>query len=143
MPNSICILDDDTSMRNSIVRLLDSDGLKARSFENAENFLSHAGCCAVPVAILDVRMPKTSGLEVQARLREVSPDTKVIVITAWETPAIRAAALEGGAFAFLEKPFHDEAFLSLVRQALRPASNDSEDLASIAPDDTTDKSAAS
>jgi FixJ family two-component response regulator len=121
MPNSICILDDDASMRNSIVRLLDSDGLKARSFENAENFLSHARCCAVPVAILDVRMPKTSGLEVQARLREVSPDTKVIVITAWETPAIRAAALEGGAFSFLEKPFDDEAFLSLVRQALRPA----------------------
>jgi FixJ family two-component response regulator len=66
-------------------------------------------------------MPKTSGLEVQARLREVSPDTKVILITARETPAIRAAALEGGAFAFLAKPFDDEVFLSLVGQALRSA----------------------
>jgi FixJ family two-component response regulator len=63
-------------------------------------------------------MPKTSGLEVQAQLRVVSPKTKVIVMTAREISAIRAASLEGGAFAFLGKPFDDEAFLSLVHQAL-------------------------
>jgi CheY-like chemotaxis protein len=40
-----------------------------------------------------------------------SPDTKVIIMTGRETPAIRAAALAGGAFAFLVKPFDDEAFL--------------------------------
>jgi CheY-like chemotaxis protein len=64
-------------------------------------------------------MPETNGLEVQARLREVSPDTKVIVMTGREIPPIHAAALEGGAFAFLAKPFDDEAFLSIVRQGLR------------------------
>jgi DNA-binding NtrC family response regulator len=41
------------------------------------------------------------------------------MMTGQETPAIRAAALQGGAFAFLVKPFNDEAFLCLVRQALR------------------------
>jgi DNA-binding NarL/FixJ family response regulator len=61
------------------------------------------------------------GLEVQKQLRVVSPQTKVIVITAREIPAIRAAALEARAFAFLMKPFDDEVFLSLVRQALRSA----------------------
>jgi FixJ family two-component response regulator len=66
-------------------------------------------------------MPKMSGLEVQKRLQEVSPNTKVIVMTARDIPAIRAAALEGGAFAFLMKPFEDEVFLSLVHQALRSA----------------------
>ena len=73
------------------------------------------------VTVLDVCMPETSGLEVQARLHEVSPGTKVIVITGWESPAVRAAALKGGAFAFLAKPFDDEEFLFLVRQALRSA----------------------
>jgi DNA-binding NtrC family response regulator len=53
---------------------------------------------------------------VQARLREISPDTKVIVMTGRETSAIRAAALEGGAFAFLVKPFDDEAFLGEAKQ---------------------------
>src|SRR5271165_542002 len=119
-PDSICILDDDASVRHSIVQLLDSDGQKAQSFEDAEVFFAHARSHAVPLALLDVWMPETSGLQVQARLREVSPDTKVIVMTGRETPAIRAAALEGGAFAFLVKPFDVEAFLSLVRQALQP-----------------------
>ena len=120
-PKSICILDDDASVRHSIEQLLDSDGLKALSFEEAEDFLTHARSNAVGLAVLDVWLPKMSGLEVQARLLELSPDTKVIVMTARETPAIRAAALEGGAFAFLMKPFDDEAFLSLVGQALRSA----------------------
>jgi FixJ family two-component response regulator len=120
-PKSICILDDDASVRHSIEQLLDSDGLKALSFEDADDFLAHARSHAVSLVVLDVWMPKASGLEVQARLLELSPDTKVIVITGRETPAIRAAALEGGAFAFLVKPFDDEAFLSLVGQALRSA----------------------
>jgi FixJ family two-component response regulator len=120
-PNSICVLDDDASVRHSIEQLLDSDGLKALSFEEAEDFLAHARSHAVALAVIDVWLAKTSGLEVQARLLTISPDTKVIVITGRETPAIRAAALEGGAFAFLVKPFNDETFLSLVGQALRPA----------------------
>jgi two-component system nitrogen regulation response regulator GlnG len=120
-PGSICILDDDTSVRRSIEQLLDSDGRTALSFKDAEEFLAYARAHAVSLAVLDVWMPRTSGLEVQARLRETSPDTKVIVVTGRETPAIRAAALEGGAFGFLVKPFDDETFLSLVGQALRSA----------------------
>ena len=115
---SICIVDDDRSMRRCIQQLLDSDGLMALTFENAEDFLTHARSHPVRLAVLDVWMPETSGLEVQARLNKVSPHTEVIVMTARETPAIRTAALEAGAFAFVLKPFDDEAFLSLARQAL-------------------------
>jgi FixJ family two-component response regulator len=121
-PESICILDDDASVRHSIVQLLDSDGLKAQSFENAEIFFAHVRSHAVRLAVLDVWMPEAGGLQVQERLREVSPDMKVIVLTGRETPAIRTAALEGGAFAFLAKPFDDEVFLALVAGALRSAS---------------------
>jgi FixJ family two-component response regulator len=120
-PDSICILDDDASVRNSIVQLLDSDGLKAYSFEDVEVFFAHARSNAISLALVDVWMPESNGLQVQARLREVSPETKVIIMTAWETPTIRAEALQGGALAFLVKPFDDEAFLCLVRQALRLA----------------------
>jgi len=115
---SICILDDDASVRDSIEQLLDSDGLKAQSFEDAEGFLAYAQSHPVRLAVLDVWMPIKSGLEVQALLQVVSPNTKVIVMTGRQIPAIRAAALEGGAFAFLMKPFEDEVFLSLVHQAL-------------------------
>jgi FixJ family two-component response regulator len=118
---SICILDDDSSIRRAIKQLLDAHGLMALTFEDAEDFLAHARDNPVLLAVLDVWMPRTSGLEVQARLNEVSPNTKVIVVTAREAPAIRAAAMEGGAFAFVLKPFDHEAFLSLVHQALRAA----------------------
>ena len=117
-PESICIVDDDASVRNSIEQLLDSDELKALSFEHGKDFLTYARSHAVPVAVLDVWMPKTSGLEVQAQLQVVSPTTKVIVMTGRQIPVIRTAALEGGAFGFLTKPFDDETFLALVRQAL-------------------------
>ena len=120
-PAPICIIDDDASVRNSIEQLLDSDGLKAQSFGDADDFLTYARSHAVPLAVLDIWMPKISGLEVQKQLQVVSPNTKVIVVTAREVLAIRVAAMEGGAFAFLMKPFDDEAFLSLVHQALRSA----------------------
>jgi len=109
------------SVRNSIEQLLDSDGLKAQSFEEADDFLTYAHSHPVPLVVLDVWMPKISGLEVQKQLQVVSPNTKVIVVTAREVLAIRVAAMEGGAFAFLMKPFDDEVFLSLVHQALRSA----------------------
>ena len=120
-PEFISIVDDDASVRISIEQLLDSDGLKAQSFEDPEEFLAHARSHAVPLAVLDIWMPRMSGLELQKQLQVVSPNTKVIVITAREIPAIRAAALEDGAFAFLLKPFDDEVFLSVVHQALRSA----------------------
>jgi FixJ family two-component response regulator len=92
------------------------DGLTAQSFEDAEAFFAYSRSHAVSLASVDVWMPETSGLQVQARLREVSPGTKVIMMTGRETAAIRAAALKAGAFTFLVKPFDDEAFLCLVRQ---------------------------
>ena len=117
----ICILDDDSSVLSSLQQLLDSDGFEAWTFDSPDRFLAYAQEHSVKLAILDVWMPETNGIEVQERLHELSPDTRVIIITAREEPAIRTAAMEGGAFAFLGKPFDDEAFLALVRSALREA----------------------
>ena len=114
----ICILDDDFSVLNSLRELLDSDGFEARTFDNPDLFLAYARENPVKLAVLDVWLPQMSGIDVQERLRELSPETLVIVITGREEPAIRAAAVEAGAFGFLGKPFEDEAFLALVRDAL-------------------------
>src|SRR5882757_2855071 len=105
--DSICILDDDASVRNSIVQLLDSDGLKAQSFEDAEVFFAHARSYAVSLALVDVWMPEASGLRVQACPRKLPPNTKVIMSPAGETPAFRPAAPKGGAFVFLGRAFAD------------------------------------
>jgi FixJ family two-component response regulator len=117
----ICILDDDFSVLNSLRELLDSDGLEARTFDNPDLFLAYARENPVRLAVLDVWLPQMSGIDVQERLRELSPETLVIIITGREEPAIHAAAVEAGAFGFLGKPFEDEAFLALVREALGEA----------------------
>ena len=117
----ICILDDDSSVLNSLRELLDSDGFEAQTFDNPHQFLDYAQEHPVKLAVLDVWMPEVSGIEVQESLRKLSPGTRVIIITAREEPEIREAAMDGGAFAFLGKPFDDETFLALVRSALGEA----------------------
>jgi two-component system response regulator FixJ len=116
--NPICVLDDDFSVLSSLEQLLDSDGFPALTFDNPEQFLAYVEEHCVQLAVLDVWMPKMNGIEVQERLHELSPDTRVIIITAREEAAIRTAAMQGGAFAFICKPFDDEAFLTAVREAL-------------------------
>jgi FixJ family two-component response regulator len=116
--NTICILDDDFSVLNSLRELLDSDGWEAQTFDNPDLFLAYAREHPIKLAVLDVWLPQMTGIDVQEHLRMISPETLVIVITGREEPAIRAAAMEAGAFGFLGKPFEDEAFLTLVRDAL-------------------------
>ena len=114
----ICVLDDDFSVLNSLRELLDSDGLEARTFDNPELFLAYAQENPVKLAVLDVWLPQMTGIDVQERLREVSPETLVVIITGREESAVRVAAMEAGAFGFLAKPFDDEVFLGMVRSAL-------------------------
>src|ERR1700758_2235940 len=114
----ICILDDDFSVLNSLRELLDSDGLDVQTFDDPDLFLAYAQENRVKLAVLDVWLPQTTGIEVQERLREVSPGTLVVIITGREESAIRIAAMEAGAFGFLAKPFDDEVFLGMVRSAL-------------------------
>jgi FixJ family two-component response regulator len=113
----ICVVDDDTSVLRSVRQLLASDGLEAQTFNNAEDFLDYAQEHAVKLAVLDVWMPAQTGIQLQERLHDLSPKTIVIIISGGE-PAIRGLALDGGAYAFLAKPFDDEAFLTSVRGAL-------------------------
>jgi FixJ family two-component response regulator len=124
MPESIkpiCILDDDWSVLSSLQQLLDSDGLEALTFDSSDEFLAYVREHIVNVVILDVWVPGTNGIEVQERLRELSPATRVIIMTGREESGTRPAALKGGAFAFLLKPFDDEVFLAVVHRAVRAA----------------------
>src|SRR4029434_505026 len=114
----LCLVDDDPSVRKAIVRLLRSAELEARAFEHPAAFLEYAALQPIHVAILDVWLPGMNGLEVQARLREIAPQTRVIIITARDESATRTAALEGGAVAFMTKPLCAEAFLAAIQTAL-------------------------
>ena len=75
----------------------------------------------MPVVILDILMEGMTGLEVQEQLRELSPHTRVIIMTGREDGTTRSTAVEMGAVAFFTKPFDDTDFLGAVRSALASA----------------------
>jgi len=114
----VCLVDDDAAVLTSIGRLLASDGLGVRSFNDAESFLKQIETLSVPLVILDIWMEKMTGLEVQAKLAKLSPRTRVIVMTGRKDPGAKETAMEFGATAFFIKPFDDEEFLGAVRHAL-------------------------
>jgi FixJ family two-component response regulator len=118
--DGIWLLDDDVSMLRALGRLMTSAGLIAEKFSNPVAFLERLKHGQCRVAILDVWMPQMNGLEVQARLRRNSPTTRIIFITGRDDPSVRQTAVDAGAFAFLTKPFEDEALVQLVQKAMSP-----------------------
>ena len=115
--DGIWLLDDDVSMLKALGRLMTSAGLIAEKFSDPLAFLARLKHARCRVAVLDVWMPVMNGLEVQASLRRDSPETRIIFMTGRDDPLVRQTALDGGAFAFLTKPFDDENLVRLVQEA--------------------------
>ena len=116
--NTICVLDDDPSVLKALNRLLSSAGWHTQPFSDPEQFLQYAKIHRSPVAVIDIWMPLMNGLEVQSRLRDISPSTRVIVLTAKDDALIRSTALNAGATGFFTKPFRNEELLTAIRLAL-------------------------
>jgi FixJ family two-component response regulator len=114
----VCLVDDDLSVLKSIERLLASDGFSVCAFNKPKEFLTYVQAHAVPLVVLDIWMEEMSGLEVQAQLSALSPQTRVIIITGREDQTAKLAALQLGVIAFFTKPFDDNQFLNAVRGAL-------------------------
>lgn len=115
---TVCLVDDDSSVLKATSRLLSSAGWKVESFTDPIAFLHYAKSNQPKIAVLDIRMPKMNGLEVQSELQSVSPLTRVIVLTSKDDPSVRSQAMEAGASAFFLKPVDDDEFLAGIESAL-------------------------
>src|SRR5262249_16992254 len=114
---AVYLLDDDASILKATRRLLDSYGWLVEAFTNPIAFLEHAATYCPDVAVIDILMPEMNGLEVQARLRRVSPSTRVIVLTAKDDPLVHRLALKAGASAFFIKGVESDEFLAGIKAA--------------------------
>jgi len=112
---AVFVLDDDPSVLKATGRLLDSAGWKVNAFTNPKTFLEHAAAHCPDLAIIDILMPEMNGLEVQTRLRRISPSTRVIVLTARDDPSVRRMAMNSGASAFFIKGVESGEFLAGVK----------------------------
>jgi len=114
----ISVVDDDRSVVEAIVSLLESVGYAAAGFVSAQDFLNSPQLRRTACLILDVRMPGIGGLELQRRLAAENIHTPIIFITASGELEVSAKALSGGAVAFLRKPFSQESLFTALRSAL-------------------------
>jgi FixJ family two-component response regulator len=115
----IVIVDDDEPIRRTTTFLIESFGFRAAAFESAERFLTSGQLQETSCLIADVQMPGMNGLQLQRKLAATGRAIPIIFITAYDDRKTRERAIQGGAAAFLAKPFNDEQLLQTIRTALR------------------------
>ena len=114
----VLIIDDDAAIRQSLHELLLSVGIDATCFASTREFLDapvpdRPGCL-----ILDVRMPGSSGLELQSQLASSGNTKPVIFLTGHGDVQMTVQAMRAGAIDFFTKPFRDQALIDAVNTAI-------------------------
>lgn len=115
---TVFIVDDDEGVRNALRFLLRSAGHAVEAFASAAEFVAGGRPDRRGCVLLDVRMPGTSGLDLQRQLMARSPGLPVIFITGHGTIPTAVAALRAGAIDFIEKPIQESALLESIARAL-------------------------
>ncbi len=114
----VYVVDDDSSMRRALERLLKSISLDYRTFSSAKEFLDYDRPEVPSCVVLDVRMPRMSGLDLQKELEKRKSIIPIIFITGHGDINMAVKAMKDGAQDFLPKPFHDQDLLDSINRAL-------------------------
>jgi FixJ family two-component response regulator len=121
-PDSVAevfVVDDDPSVQRALRRLLTTNGLSARIFCSAKEFLDQGTPMpAVGCLVLDVQMPGLSGMDLQAELQQRGMRLPIVFITAQATVPMGVQAMKQGAVDFLQKPFDSLTLIATIRKAL-------------------------
>lgn len=114
----VYVIDDDDAARDSLQFLLETAGLRAKTFGAAAAFLRTLPQAAEGCVITDVRMPGMTGIELLKTLKARAFPLPVIVITGHGDIPLAVEAMREGAADFLEKPYDDNALLQSIDRAI-------------------------
>jgi FixJ family two-component response regulator len=114
----IYIVEDDDSVRKGLSRLMRSAGLPAQDFASAEQFLAAVDADQGGCILLDITMPRLSGLQLQAELTKRHIDVPVIAVSARDDADTRNMARQLGAWYFFRKPVDDQALIDAIQWVL-------------------------
>jgi two-component system, LuxR family, response regulator DctR len=115
---TVAVVDDDSSVRRGLERLLRSAGLSVVTFASAEQFLALCRREVLSCLVLDVHLGGMSGLELLARLNTADSTLPVILITAHDDPQITDAIEQSGVAGYLRKPFDDRVLIDAIMDAV-------------------------
>jgi DNA-binding NtrC family response regulator len=114
----VFVVDDDRSIRESLINLIRSAGLNVQTFASAQAFLTSPRPDAPSCLVLDVQLPGFSGLDLQQELAQVQCQIPIIFITGHGDISMTVRAMKAGAIEFLTKPCRDDDLLHAVEQAI-------------------------
>jgi FixJ family two-component response regulator len=114
----IAVVDDESSVRTMLGRLLRLADYRVSAFASGEDFLASLAVQRPACAVLDIHMPGLTGLDVQQRMRATRSRIPVVFITASDDVALDRSAFEAGAVRLLRKPFSSDELLKAIGMAL-------------------------
>lgn len=118
--NSIVfIVDDDPAIRDSLTLMIEQENIAVNSFADAESFLKVCQTMRLGCVIIDIRMPKMDGMQLQDELTKRNILLPVIFLTGHGDIPMSVRAIKAGAVDFLTKPVTREKLLASVRSAIR------------------------
>jgi FixJ family two-component response regulator len=115
----VFVVDDDSSVRNALSRLLRSVALQVELFGSASEFLDRLHQVRPNCLVLDIRLPGLSGLDLQGQLVAANVRTPIIFMTGHGDIPMSVRAMKAGALDFLAKPFRDQDMLDAVATAIQ------------------------
>src|ERR1043166_110048 len=118
MKASILIVDDEPSVRDSLRRWFQDDGFDVGTAEGANDALTRLADRRWDLALVDIRMRGTDGIELQRRMSEIDPDLIAIMMTGYASVDPAVAALKTGAYDSITKPLDPDDVAHLVTNAL-------------------------
>ena len=117
------VVDDDDDLRGSLVWLLQSVGIRALDHRDADSFFAAYDQSRPACVVVDVRMPRVSGFQLQERLNELDSPAQVIFCSAHGDIQMTVRALQRGAVTFLEKPYEPQQMIDVVQESVESAAD--------------------
>jgi len=114
----ILIVDDELSVRDSLGKWFREEGYEISTAESASEALTHMAESKWDLALLDIKMRGTDGIELQRRLHEMDPELVIIMMTGYASVETAVTALKNGAYDYVSKPLDPDDIAHLVRKAL-------------------------
>lgn len=115
----VMVLDDEPIAVKTLQRILDKAGYQVEAFEDPRLALARLEENCFDVVVTDVVMGDIDGIQVLNKVREVCPQARVVIITAYAMMEMARKAMEKGAFDFVAKPFDAQAIREVVDRAAR------------------------
>lgn len=125
---TVCVVDDDDVVRESLKLLLEIQGVRVLSYANCLDFLADDVAAQCACLVLDVRLPGISGIQLQEKLSQRTQVPPIIFISGHADVPTAVQAMRAGAIDFLQKPFPEQILLDRVEQAIEISTQRQRDL---------------